>query len=337
MLAFAWPWGDAARDDYRNISARLGASLCAGIGGDAGTYKVDDIHCAYRGLQATAAQAKAWRPARLPNGKLAIFHGYFDNAASIATELGANRLDLGELYALAVEAWGEHADLKIIGDYCAVIADPGSNQVRLVRSPLRAPPLYHFQDEKLVVAGSVPRIFFAAGAPERLNERRVADSGMINFLDQEASWFEDICRVPLGSIVELRRGELRLLNRYYDPLAVPNVQVANDAECVARVSELLDEAVRACLTGFRKPGATLSGGLDSPQIAVRALAALPAGQKLPTFTFHPGVTTPSSRRRQPGTSARSSRLSRACIPVWTRISRQMKGTAMTTAGMISFY
>jgi asparagine synthase (glutamine-hydrolysing) len=32
---------------------------------------------------------------------------------------------------------------------------------------------------------------------------------------------------------------------------------------------------------------SLSGGLDSPQVAVRALAALPAGTKLPTFTFHP--------------------------------------------------
>ena len=63
--------------------------------------------------------------------------------------------------------------------------------------------------------------------------------------------------------------------------------VGTDDEVVARVGELLDEGVRACIAGFDRPGSTLSGGLDSPQVAVRALAALPPGQKLPTFTFHP--------------------------------------------------
>lgn len=218
---------------------------------------------------------------------MAIFHGYFDNAAAVAAELGTDRLDLAGLYALAVEAWGDQADLRIIGDYCAVIADPDGGQLRLARSPLRAPPLYHFHDDQLAVAGSVPRVFFAAGVPRRLNERRVADSGMINFLDQEASWFEAICRVPIGAIVELRRGQPRIIKRYYDPLAVAPTQLDSDQECIARVSELLDEAVRACLAGFRKPGVTLSAGLDSPQVAVRTLAALPAGEKLPTFTFHP--------------------------------------------------
>jgi asparagine synthase (glutamine-hydrolysing) len=287
MLALAWPWGDSGDADFAGTPTRLTASLCAGIGGHAGMSDESGIHCAYRALRWTAAQARSWHPARLPSGKVAIFHGYFDNATAVAAELGAESLDPARLYALAVEAWGDQADLKIIGDYCAVIADPGGHQLRLSRSPLRAQPLYHFQNEKFVVAGSVPRIFFAAGVPQRLNECRVADSGMINFLDQEASWFEHIHRVPIGSIVELRRGQPRILKRYYDPLAVPPVEAGSDAECIARVSELLDEAVRACLAGFRKPGATLSGGLDSPQVAARALAALPPGQKLPTFTFHP--------------------------------------------------
>lgn len=287
MLAVAWRWGNSAQSEFGGTSIRLAASLCSGIGGHAGAWNNDDIHCAYRALRSTPAQGKAWRPARLADGRVAIFHGYFDNAAAIATDLGTDRLDLAGLYALAVGAWGDQADLRIIGDYCTVIADPGGSQLRLARSPLRAPPLYHFHDDELAVAGSVPRIFFAADVAQRLNERRVADSGMINFLDQEASWFEGICRVPIGTIVELRRGQPRILKHYYDPLAVPPTQIGSDQECIARVSELLDEAVRACLAGFRKPGVTLSAGLDSPQVAVRTLAALPAGEKLPTFTFHP--------------------------------------------------
>jgi len=296
MLALAWPWGDSTRNDLTGMAARLGASLCAGIGGYAGTQDINGVHTAYRALRSTPAQAKAWRPAKLPDGRVAIFHGYFDNAAAIAAELQTARLDLARLYAVAVEAWGDQADLKIVGDYCAVIADPKLGRLRLARSPLRAPPLYHFHDDEMVVAGSVPRVFFAAGVSRTLNEGRVADSGLINFLDQEASWFECIHRVPLGSVVELHRGRPHFLNRYYDPLAVPPVQFGSDTECFERVGQLLDEAVQVCLAGFRKPGVTLSGGLDSPQVAVRALAALPAGQRLPAFTFHPepgydGVTS----------------------------------------------
>jgi asparagine synthase (glutamine-hydrolysing) len=287
MLAFAWPWGESARANFSNDPSRLAASLCAGIGGHAGTAKLDNLQFAYRGLRWTAAQSRAWRPSTLPGGRVAIFHGYFDNAAAIAAELGSDRHDLGLLYGLAVDAWGRDADRRIIGEYCAVIVDPAHDRLRLSRSPLRAPPLYRFDNNDLAVVGSVPRLFFAAGVPQRLNEGRLADSSMINFSDQEASWFEHIYRVPLGCTVELQRDRSRILDRYYDPLAIAPVRMDSDADYLARASELLDEGVRACLAGFQKPGVTLSGGLDSSQVAVRALAALPPEQRLPTFTFHP--------------------------------------------------
>jgi asparagine synthase (glutamine-hydrolysing) len=92
----------------------------------------------------------------------------------------------------------------------------------------------------------------------------------------------------LGSVVELERGRgPGRPRKYYDLFALPDVRMKCDADYLARASELLDEGVRACLAGFGCPGATLSSGLDSPQVAVRALAALPVGRRLPTFTFHP--------------------------------------------------
>ena len=56
---------------------------------------------------------------------------------------------------------------------------------------------------------------------------------------------------------------------------------------VARMKELLAEAVRVSLSGSRTPGSTLSSGLDSSQVVAHALNHLPNGQRLPTFTFHP--------------------------------------------------
>ena len=287
MLAIAWPWNVAAHGQPAGLSARLGNSLCAGIGGHAGTATIDGVHFAYRPLRSTAAAARAWRPASLPDGRIAAFHGYFDNAADIAAQLNADPAGPAALYGLAVDRWGEDADRRIIGEYCAVIADPERRLVRLSRSPLRAPPLCYFHDHALVAAASVPRALFAAGVAQRLNEARVADSSIINFTDHESSWFVDVRRVPVGSTVELRPGRARALRKFYDVLALPDVRMDSDADYIARARELLDEGVRSCLAGFSRPGATLSGGLDSPQVAVRALAALPPGERLPTFTFHP--------------------------------------------------
>lgn len=285
MLAFAWIWRDCDQPD--NLAARLGASLCSGIGGRAGTLDLGALHFAYRPLRTNASSIRDWRPAVLPNGRITLFHGYFDNAAEISAQLDANSTDWARLYGLAVERWGDETEQRVIGEYCAIIVDPDGFHLRLSRSPLRAPPLYYFCDEQLAAVASVPRALFAAGVERRLNEAHVADSALLNFTDAEASWFEDIYRVPLGSVVELERGRSRRLRKVYDLLAMPDVRLASDADYIARASELLDEGVRACLAGFRKPGATLSGGLDSPQVAVRALAALPVGQRLPTFTFHP--------------------------------------------------
>ena len=223
----------------------------------------------------------------LPSGRVAAFHGYFDNANAIAAELGEPAADLARLYGLAVERWGDEAERRIIGEYCAIIADPENLRLRLSRSPLRGPPLYYFHDGEMAAVASVPRALFAAGVPQALNQSRVVDSALINFTDREASWFEDVRRVPVGHVVELERGRPRVVRQCYDLFATPAVRLASDAEYIARAGELIDEGVRACLTGFRAPGATLSGGLDSPQVAVRTLAQLPPGQSLPTFTFHP--------------------------------------------------
>ena len=287
MLAFAWPWDGAASDRHPNLSDRLGASLCAGIAGHAGTAEVEGLHFAYRPLRSTAAISRAWRPATLPGGRVAVFHGYFDNAEAIGAEIGADHRDVARLYALAVERWGDGADGRVIGEFAAIIVHRDERLIRLSRSPLRAPPLCYYHDELLAAAASVPRALFATGIEQRLNETKVADCALLNFTDDEMSWFTGISRVPLGSVVELQRGRTRVLRRTYDPLAVPKVRMKSDADYIARAEELLDEGVKACLAGFKRPAATLSSGLDSPQVAVRTLAALPPGQRLPTFTFHP--------------------------------------------------
>jgi len=287
MLALAWPWDGGGLNGYQGLAARLGSSLCAGIGGEAGSVQISGLHFAYRRLPSSGQRGRAWRPAILQSGRIVVFHGYFDNAGEIASLLEANADDHPLLYGMAIERWGDEAEMRVVGDYCAVVADPAKNHLRLVRSPFRAPPLYYSHEDSLTAAASVPRALFAAGVPQRLNEAHIADMALVNFWDAEASCFDKVGRVPLGSLVELERGKVRVLRKTYDVLDIPDQPVSSDSDVIRKAGELLDEGVRACLTGFSKPGATLSGGLDTPQVAVRVLSALPPEQKLPTFTFHP--------------------------------------------------
>jgi asparagine synthase (glutamine-hydrolysing) len=287
MLAFAWAWGGSSAAAQSATAQRIAASLCAGIGGYAGQATHGQLHFAYRPLRSDPRSANAWRPAILHDGRIAVFHGYLDNAVDIAAELDVACTDAARLYCVAVDRWGDDADKRIVGDYCSLIADPTEFEVRLARSPLRAPPLCYFASDELVAVSSVPRALFAAGVERRLNENRLADSARINFTDREVSWYEGVRRVPTDHIVELKRGRPRALRQYYDLFATPPVRLNSDTEYLERAGELLDEGVRACLRPFKRPGATLSAGLDTPQVVVSALRALPPEQKLPTFTFHP--------------------------------------------------
>lgn len=223
----------------------------------------------------------------MADGRLVAFHGWIDNAVALAEELAEQPGDPARLYGAALARWGDAADLRIIGEYCAIVADPVTGAVRLSRSPLRAPPLLYATNDSAVAAASVPRAIFAAGFPRQLNKARVADSAMINFTDREAAWFEGLARVPLGCVVELVPGQQRLLKCYYDLAKVPQVRLPSTQAYIERARELLDEAVAAVVAPFARPGATLSSGLDSPQVVVRAARLLPPGQRLPTFTFHP--------------------------------------------------
>ncbi|MGE3691698.1 MAG: asparagine synthase-related protein [Novosphingobium sp.] len=269
------------------MAGRLANSLCSGIGGTAASCEIDGLHFAYRPLRPDPVIVRTWRPAQLPSGALAAFHGYFDNADEIARSLGCRFENTSHLYGLAVERWGDQADEKIIGEYCAVVADRQSGSLRLARSPFRAAPLAYHNSERYVCAASVPRAIHATGLEIQLDEDHAADSALLNFSDQEASWFRGIRRVPLGSIVEIRRGAPRRLHKFYNLFSKPDIRLPRDEDYVEQAKHLLDEGIRVCLAGSRTPGSTLSSGLDSSQVVARAARFLPDGYKLPTFTFHP--------------------------------------------------
>ena len=233
-----------------------------------------------------------WRPALVGPWHV-LFAGHLDNAASIAAELGLSAPlpgdgdGLARLYGAALAAWGPAADLRLIGEYATIALDAERGHLRLARSPLRAPPLhYHLADDR-AIAASVPRAIFACGVPQQLDETKLADMAWFNASEEQRSWFVGLNRVPLGSTVEIERGGPARTRRYYDFSAIPRQPRASAAEYLEQANRLLAEGTRAALAGSSRPAVMLSGGLDSPLIALKVLEQRPDLARLNAYTIVP--------------------------------------------------
>jgi asparagine synthase (glutamine-hydrolysing) len=103
-------------------------------------------------------------------------------------------------------------------------------------------------------------------------------------VNEETTYYQEIFRVPPGSIVRVRGSGLSK-TQFWNLDTIPDVRFKHDHEYVEAFKERLDAAVKVRLRSCRAPGAFMSGGLDSSSIAVVAADMLAAsGNKLNTFT-----------------------------------------------------
>ncbi|MCB2046526.1 MAG: hypothetical protein KDE61_10635, partial [Novosphingobium sp.] len=215
-----------------------------------------------------------------------LFAGWLDNAAELAGVLGLpTESDNALIYGMAVDRWGDDADRRAIGCYATIVkgAAPG---VRLARSPWSAPPLHFFRGDGLCAAASVTRALHACGLSRTVNRQTLADLLYSNPASHEGLYQgEELVRA--GEIVHLCAQRVRRV-QWYDPFDFPpQLRFKNPGDYVEAADELLHHAVTAALKGTKRPGVFLSGGLDSTNIAARALHIMPAAAHLPSFTFLP--------------------------------------------------
>lgn len=227
-----------------------------------------------------------WLPVCSASGRAVLFHGWLDNCAELATELGLAPSEPAAVYGAAVDRWGDQADNHAEGHYCAIVHDPATGTARLSRAALRAPPLHYFHTDDSVGAASVPRCLEVMGLERRLNQRKLVDALYFNPTEEEG-FLEGSWRVGLGQVVHLAPGSRHTL-RYYDPLTLKlGWRRGDPQELIAEVDRLLEQACRVAIAGARQPGQTLSGGLDSTNVAARLLRVLPPEKRLTTLTFTP--------------------------------------------------
>ncbi len=228
----------------------------------------------------------AWEPALSASGLTVLLHGWLDNCAELAAEMGLAASDPAAVYGAAVERWGDQADNHAEGHYCAIVFDPKHGTARLSRAALRAPPLHYFHTAGSMGAASVPRCLEVMGLERRLNHRKLIDALYFNPTEEDG-FLEGSWRVGLGQVVHLAPGSRRTV-RYYDPLTLKlGWRKGDPAALVAEADRLLQEACRVAAAGANRPASTLTGGLDTTNVAARMLRVLPPGHQLTTLTFIP--------------------------------------------------
>ncbi|MFM5884495.1 MAG: asparagine synthase-related protein [Novosphingobium sp.] len=232
-----------------------------------------------------ARPRRGWRAARLADGCPALFSGWLDNGADLARDLGISAADPALIYAEAYRRWGVDADRRAIGSYAAVLGLP-DGRVRLSRSPWNGKSLFYYNDGDVLLACSIPRPLFAAGLDKALRPDAIDRLVTMELPDDEDSLFRNLRTVPHGSAVFLAPGRERI-DRWYDPLDLAPVRFRRDEDYVEAAQDQLGAAVAAALSGVQRPGMMLSGGLDSALVCAEAIDQLPAGARLPSFTFHP--------------------------------------------------
>lgn len=272
-------------------SSRLAATLSAGTGWLSGADQGDGWAAARQLATTQPRVARAWRAARLDD-HVVLFNGFLSNAAAVAAQLGRSWPDrpgpddYARLYALHRLRRGVAGETELIGEYAAAILHPPSRRLTLVRSPLRAPPLHFAVRGGTVRAASVPRALFADAPRPPLDAAKLADAAWFNYGTDRLGWYEQTDRLLPGSQIEWGPDGVRR-QVYYDPAALPAVRLARPDDYVEAANALLDAAIGAALQGFSAPGIMLSGGLDSPLVAARAVPLLDAGSRLKGFTFKP--------------------------------------------------
>ncbi|MFC0589906.1 asparagine synthase-related protein [Novosphingobium aquiterrae] len=224
-------------------------------------------------------------PTILSDGTAVQVHGWIDNCRELAAELGCPADDQAHVYGCAVKAWGDEADCKVLGGYCATYHRPGSGELRLARSPLYGPPLYYMHNQDAVAAASVPRVLEAMGLPRVLNRQRLVDSLYFNLTDEE-SYLKGSFKVPYGAVVHVS-AQARRAHRFYDPLKVPKQPRASARDYVDEADRLLTDACARYRDSAHNAGVLLSGGLDSPNVAARLLRGMPQERRLQAFTYVP--------------------------------------------------
>lgn len=282
-MRYAWSGEPLAKQLASRFSAALGV-------GRKEVFAFRTLQGALLAGQAASRTADATPAiAILPNGDAILFHGHIDNRVDLHRSHPdiAKATSDAHFYAACYGKFGEACDLKITGQYAAIIWSPQAKRIRLSRSPIQAPALHYWHDTRKLIVANVSQAIFATGEVAReIDEQKIADTLFLNYGEEERGWFKGVRRVPVGSTCHIAEHGVSL-TRYYDLARLPAVRYPRDSDYVEAADELFTQATQAALNGFSRPAVSLSGGYDSQAVAAYAVRIMGGDRRLAAITAVP--------------------------------------------------
>ena len=217
------------------------------------------------------------QPVRIGDGTRLVFQGHLCHRSELVEKLGlepqaaANLAD-SALFGHAWAHWDDDTVRHVDGCFSSVVWNPGRRTLTAVCSPLAAPPLYFSVTRDRAIIATVPRAIFAWGDVARsLNDTRLAGALILNYGNPRCTYYRNVSSLCPGEMLTVTPHADRIHRFYTLAERVEPVQ-GRAADFVQTADVLLRRAVAEALRATETPAILLSGGLDSPTVAVTALA-----------------------------------------------------------------
>ena len=195
-----------------------------------------------------------------------------------------------ELVLHAYDTWGEGCLPHLLGDFSFALWDASRRQLFCAVDPLGARAFYYAdRGGSFVGSNTLACVRLHDQVRDELDERAVGDFILLGgYQDRDITIYADIARIPPGHFLVVGDDGARL-TRYFDcPIRSKRARARPTTAWIS-FAPLLDRAVRDRLR-TPKVAVYMSGGVDSPLVALTAKRRLQSCSPLPRS----GPTAPST-------------------------------------------
>jgi len=171
-----------------------------------------------------------------------------------------------EVIIYAYETWGDDCVNHLRGAFAFAIWDERKKKLFLGRDRLGEKPLYYYWDGKRLVFGSELKAILAySDIPRELDIQAICDYFCLLYIPAPRSIYKNIFKLPAGYVLSCDTNDGPRLRQYWDIKFQPQEGISEEKWCEL-LTEKLTEAVKIRMSGDVRPGAFLSGGVDSSAV-----------------------------------------------------------------------
>jgi asparagine synthase (glutamine-hydrolysing) len=187
------------------------------------------------------------------------------------------------------EEWGDALVDELRGMFAFALWDARQERLLIARDRLGIKPLYYWlsPDGGLSFASELKSLLQLQDLPREIAPAAVAEYLALGYIPEPGSIYRSVCKLPPAHRLVWRAGKAGEPERYWDPLARPQIEIS-EQDATTEIRRLLSEAVRYRLIADVPLGAFLSGGIDSSAVVAEMMQQMDR----PVKTFSIGFEEP---------------------------------------------